>query len=70
MKESKKFFFEKKNQKTFSPGGVGAGIAFKRLLWSRLKAIPAPTPPGEKVFARFFQKALLSFAFLPEAPCC
>jgi len=62
---SKEFFFEKKaprpgNQKTFAPGGVGSGIAVKRLLWSRLTAIPDPTPPGAKVFARFFQKALLA----------
>jgi hypothetical protein len=81
MKVSKKFLFEKKNQKTFSPGGfwVGIGvyvvsrwIAFKRLRRSRLKAIPTQKPPGEKVFAPhprrgFFQKALLSFTFLSEA---
>jgi hypothetical protein len=56
------------NQKTFATAGVGAGIAFKRLLWSRKKAIPVPTPPGAKVFARFFQKALLACLASCTAP--
>jgi hypothetical protein len=60
--QSKKFFFEKKNQKTFSPGGVGMGTAVNRHQGCRLTAVPIPTPPGEKVFARFFQKALLAFS--------
>jgi len=50
VKERKKFFFEKKNQKTsisFPPGDVQT---------SRVKT-------NKKVFARFFQKALLAYDF-------
>jgi hypothetical protein len=68
MKASKKFFFEKKNQKTFSPAGVWTGIAFNRHLWCRLKAIPVSAPPGAKVFcALFFKKALLPLAISEAA---
>jgi hypothetical protein len=41
VKERKRFFFEKKKQKTFGPAGVG-----KR----------APQPPGAEVFCFFFSK--------------
>jgi hypothetical protein len=68
MKASKKFFFEKKNQKTFSPAGVWTGIAFNRHLWCRLKALPVPSPQEQKFFGypgrgAFFQK---SNCFLPR----
>jgi hypothetical protein len=54
-------FLKKSNQKTFAPGGAGYGIAFKRLRWSRFKAIPNPAPPEPKFLAparagAFFQK--------------
>jgi hypothetical protein len=55
-------FLKKSAQKTFAPGGVWTGIAFNRLRWSRLAAIPVPTTPGAKGFlvasggAPFFQK--------------
>ena len=65
---SEKFFFEKKNQKTFARGGVWTGIAFNRPHSRRLKAIPVQTPPGTKVFARFFQKALLTCFLCQSAP--
>jgi len=59
-KEGKRFFIEKKKQKTFATGGAGTGSAFNRHHRWRLKALPVPAPPVAKVFARFFQKALLS----------
>jgi hypothetical protein len=49
-RESKTFFFEKKNQNTSRP--LRAGLSRLRL---------SPTRSRPKVFARFFQKALLSF---------
>jgi len=41
MKRRKMFFFEKKNQKTFGPGGVGTGIAVNRLRTEAMKGNPA-----------------------------
>jgi hypothetical protein len=48
--EGKNFFFEKKKQKNFGP--LRAALGGLR---------PNAARRGEKVFARFFQKALLSF---------
>jgi len=46
MKERKRFFFEKKNQKTFAPGGTGRFTH---------------EAPGQKFFAElFFKKATTS----------
>jgi hypothetical protein len=57
-------FLKKSAQKTFAPGGAGSGIAFKRHLWRRLKAIPDPAPPGAKVFwLLFFKKVTAFFLF-------
>jgi hypothetical protein len=60
LKEEVTFFEKKVTKKTFAPAGVGTLSAFNRHQQWRLKAIPVPTPPRPKVFARFFQKALLS----------
>jgi hypothetical protein len=43
---SKRFFFEKKNQKTFAPAGVGTGRA--------------TAPSKRKFFASFFKKEALA----------
>jgi hypothetical protein len=65
-KEAGTFFEKKVPKKTFAPGGVWLGIAFKPLLRRGLKAIPSQTPPGAKVFCAapaeglFFKKALLA----------
>jgi len=42
LKEGKRFFFEKKNQKTFGPAGCGGAVAKAR--------------NEQKFFASFFQK--------------
>jgi hypothetical protein len=47
MKERKTFFFEKKNQKTFGPGGAGSTVATTR--------------SKQKFFASFFQKRSACF---------
>jgi hypothetical protein len=50
-------FFEKKvTKKTLGPAGVLSGIAFNRLRWRRLKAMPGTSPPDQMVFARFSSK--------------
>jgi hypothetical protein len=60
-------FFLKKATKNFCSWGVRTGRAFNRYQRCRLKALPVLTPPGAKVFARFFQKALLSSACVAAA---
>jgi hypothetical protein len=47
MEVSKRFFFEKKNQKTFGPAGCGNG--------------DAKAPNEQKFFGSFFQKRTSSF---------
>jgi len=49
-------FLKKKKQKNF--------LAASRLSWTAYG--PNPARSGSKVFARFFQKALLAFFFLPS----
>jgi hypothetical protein len=48
----KKFFFEKKNQKTFAPGGFGGGVA---------------RAPGSRRFAAFFSEKAALASFKPRA---
>jgi hypothetical protein len=60
-------FLKKSAQKTFAPAGVWTGIAFKRILRSRLKAIPVQTPAVKRNFLLlFFKKEVL--AFFPWRP--
>jgi hypothetical protein len=62
MKKVRSAFLKKSAQKTFAPAGAETGIAFKRLLWSRLKAIPVSAPAGAKVFlVTFFSKKVTSY---------
>jgi hypothetical protein len=49
--EGKRFFFEKKNQKTFGPGGVGDG--------------GATAPRSESFLLLFFKKEALALLLAP-----
>jgi hypothetical protein len=51
FKESKRFFFEKKKQKTFAPAGVGSGVATTRR--------------SKSFFASFFSKKEALTCLLP-----
>jgi hypothetical protein len=59
VKARKQFFFEKKNQKTFAPGGVWTGIAFDRGRWCRCMGIPVRRPQAQKFLRAFFKKRRL-----------
>jgi hypothetical protein len=56
-REGKRFFFEKKNQKTSAPGGVRTSVPIKPNRRLGLIGTEAQPPPGAKVFLLlFFQK--------------
>jgi hypothetical protein len=50
--ERKRFFFEKKKQKTFGPAGVGARMRDAMIagLWRRGEGVDGPVKPGHDVF--------------------
>jgi len=59
---AKKFFFEKKNQKTFAPGGIGHACRLNPPPGD-LNRHASPKPPANKSFfgSFFSKKELLSF---------
>jgi hypothetical protein len=55
-KARKTFFFEKKEQKTFAPGGVCGTVPMKPKCRLGLIGTESQTPPEQKFFGYFFPK--------------
>jgi len=56
QRAGKGFFFEKKKQKTFAPGGVWNSVPIKPNRRLGLIGTEAQTPPEQKFFGYFFSK--------------